>query len=156
MIDIFNSDFDDLIHCFNKHDVEYMLVGGYAVILHGYIRSTSDMDIWVNRTADNFVKMMGAFSEFGLPTTEIAKDQFINNEEAEVYRYGIEPNAVDIISRLKGLDFNECYKVAKLVPLPNGNTVKLIHLNHLIAAKKAAGRHKDLNDIENLPPAEEL
>ena len=65
MIDIFNPDFRDLIRSLNKCDVEYLLVGGYAVILHGYVRSTSDMDIWINRTEENYHKLMKAFLDFG-------------------------------------------------------------------------------------------
>ncbi|SHL65976.1 hypothetical protein SAMN05444266_104307 [Chitinophaga jiangningensis] len=63
---IFNDDFRDFIQALNNHNVEYILVGGYAVILHGYRRVTGDMDIWVNRTKENYLKLAEAFMEFGL------------------------------------------------------------------------------------------
>ncbi len=64
---IFNNDFRDFIQAMNNHNVDYILVGGYAVILHGYRRVTGDMDIWVKRTNENYSKLSLAFAEFGLP-----------------------------------------------------------------------------------------
>jgi len=67
MANIFNDDFRDFIQALNNNEVEYLLVGGYAVILHGYRRVTGDMDIWVNRTKENYSRLTKAFLEFGLP-----------------------------------------------------------------------------------------
>jgi len=72
-MDIFNPDFRDFLLSLSKVDVEYILVGGYAVILRGYSRSTGDMDIWVNKTEDNFEKLQLAFQDFGLPAEAINK-----------------------------------------------------------------------------------
>lgn len=68
---IFNEDFREFIHCLNNQNVEYILVGGYAVILHGYRRVTGDMDIWVNRTQKNYRKLVTAFNEFRLPVFDM-------------------------------------------------------------------------------------
>jgi hypothetical protein len=65
-MDIFNPDFRDFIAYLNKYNVDYMLVGGYAVIIRGYSRSTGDMDIWVSKTEDNFRKLLSATTAFGL------------------------------------------------------------------------------------------
>ena len=67
MANLFNDDFADFLEACSVNKVEFLLVGGYAVILHGYIRSTADMDIWVNRTADNYLKLAKAFKDFGAP-----------------------------------------------------------------------------------------
>ena len=75
-MDIFNPDFRDFINCLNKHGVQYILVGGYAVILRGYSRSTGDMDIWVNKTASNFKSLQNAITEFGLPAIAVPHHQF--------------------------------------------------------------------------------
>ena len=69
-MDIFNPDFKDFILFLNQYQVQYMLVGGYAVILRGYSRSTGDMDIWVNKTPKNFKLLQNAIREFGLPETK--------------------------------------------------------------------------------------
>lgn len=65
MGNIFNSDFRDFLTSLNDHGVRYVLVGGYSVILHGYSRTTGDMDLWVERTADNYANIVAAFQDFG-------------------------------------------------------------------------------------------
>jgi hypothetical protein len=67
---IFNEDFRDFIQCFNDLDVRYILIGGYSVILHGYSRTTGDMDIWVERTSVNYKKIVAAFASFGMRVTQ--------------------------------------------------------------------------------------
>lgn len=151
-MDVFNQDFQDFIQCLNNHQVEYMLVGGYAVILRGYSRSTGDMDIWVNKTEPNFILLQKAITAFGLPLEAIPKDQFFS-DDYDVFSFGRPPFAIEIMTALKGVDFTEAFKRATIQTV-DGVGVRVIHLNQLIQAKKAAGRYKDLNDIENLPSAE--
>jgi hypothetical protein len=128
-----------------------MLVGGYAVILRGYSRSTGDMDIWVNRTEDNFLKLKGAIVEFGIPGKAIPKENFFSNN-FDVFSFGKPPYAIEILTALKGLSFFEdAYKLSTIEEVED-LTVRVIHLKHLIEAKKATGRYRDLNDLENLPP----
>ena len=79
MPNIFNSDFREFILALNNNKVEYILVGGYAVILHGYRRTTGDLDIWVNTTKENYQKLLTAYNEFGLPVTDITADNFLHN-----------------------------------------------------------------------------
>lgn len=78
MANLFNQDFQDFIEAFNSFEVEYILVGGYAVILHGYIRSTGDMDIWVNKTIKNYQKIKKALNQFGAPC--FSENEFLGNE----------------------------------------------------------------------------
>lgn len=126
-----------------------ILVGGYAVILHGYRRVTGDLDIWVNRTKENYVKIVKAFEEFGLPLFDMTEPKFLDAETADVFSYGRPPVSIDIITKLKGVEFDEAFKQAQIFN-EEGLTVRFIHLNNLIQAKKAAGRHKDLDDLEKL------
>lgn len=67
MANIFNEDFRDFLSALHKHHVRYILVGGFAVILHGYSRTTGDMDIWVERTRENYLRLKKAFDDFGMP-----------------------------------------------------------------------------------------
>jgi len=147
-MDIFNEDFADFIQCLNKHQVEYMLVGGYAVILRGYSRSTGDMDIWVNKTEPNFIQLQNAITAFGLPQAAIPKEQFLSTDY-DVFSFGRPPYAIEIMTALKGVDFAEAYEKSTIQKVDDVD-IRVIHVNQLIQAKKAAGRHKDLNDIENL------
>ena len=149
MSDIFNEDFRDFIAALNKWQVEYILVGGYAVILNGYRRTTGDMDIWVNRTESNHKNLIFAMHEFGLPTHDIHPNNFLKNDELDVFSYGVPPVSIDIMNRLKGVDFSRAYKTSKTVE-DDGLLIRFIHLNELITAKKASGRFKDLDDIDKL------
>lgn len=149
-MDIFNPDFKDFIICLNKHQVQYMLVGGYAVILRGYSRSTGDMDIWVNKTTSNFKSLIKAITEFGLPVIAVPEEKFFS-EQFDVFSFGRPPFAIELLTALKGISsFEEAYELST-VERSDGVEVRVIHLKHLIASKEAASRHKDKNDIENLP-----
>ncbi len=149
-MNIFNSDFADFIICLTKHQVQYMLVGGYAVILRGYSRSTGDIDVWVNKTEANFNNLKKAIAEFGLPLSAIPGEKFFS-DYFDVFTFGKPPYAIEVLTALKGLaSFEEAFLMAT-IEVVDGIDVRVIHLQHLIKAKEASGRHRDLNDIDNLP-----
>jgi hypothetical protein len=149
-MDILNPDFRDFIDCFNRYEVEYILVGGYAVILRGYSRSTGDMDIWVNKTEENFNKIEAALKQFGLPLIAVPHEKFFS-DEFDVFSFGNPPYAIELLTAVKGVTFQEAFNMATIEKVENLQ-IRVIHLRQLIKSKKAAGRYKDLNDIENLPP----
>jgi predicted nucleotidyltransferase len=149
MSNIFNEDFQDFIRALNNNSVEYILVGGYAVILHGYNRTTGDMDIWVNRTAENYAKIEKAFGEFGMSVFDMTEDNFLYNERFDVFSFGVPPVSIDLMTKTKGLKFSDCYPLAEIHEL-EGLSVKVIHLSDLLKAKKAVFRPKDQDDIDNL------
>lgn len=149
MSNLFNPDFLDFLQSLNKCEVDYILVGGYAVILHGYDRVTADMDIWVRCTPENYSKLCEAFQAFGMPVFDMTLDNFLDFEKWDVFRFGRKPVAIDIMTKVKGLDFEDAFESSELKRI-DGIPVRLIHYNHLIEAKKQAGRNKDLNDLENL------
>lgn len=146
MNNIFNKDFLDIIKIFNKHDVEYILVGGYAVILHGYVRTTGDLDLWLQRTSDNYKKFIKASAEFGLPTSQLTEEKFLFSDDIDVFSFGRPPNALDIMVEVKGMDFKTCYELSEMYETDD-TEVRLITYKHLLSAKKASGRPKDLVDI---------
>jgi predicted nucleotidyltransferase len=148
-MNIFNDDFKDFILFLNKFEVEYIVVGGYAVIIRGYSRSTGDIDIWVNKTKENFNRLQKTILEFGIPEAAIKENDFFS-EEFDVFSFGKPPYAIEIMTAVKGLEFKATFENATMEQI-NDTPVRIIHLQNLIEAKKASGRNKDLNDIENLP-----
>jgi hypothetical protein len=146
MANIFNDDFQDFINCLEKSNVKYILVGGYSVVLHGYPRTTGDLDIWVEKSVSNYNLLKIAFYDFGMPIMD--QEIFLSNE-VDVFTYGRPPQAIDLMTECKGLFFENAYKNSKIITVDSIN-VRLIHYNDLITAKKSAGRHKDLNDLEHL------
>lgn len=148
MIDLFSQDFQDFISLLNKHEVAYMVVGGFAVNIYGYQRSTGDVDIWVEQTQSNYEKLMRAFVDFRLPAFDMTLENFMSSKY-EVFSYGRPPQAIDIITKLKGLDFASTYPYS-VVFNENNIRIKVIHKNHLRIAKTASGRFKDLDDLSAL------
>lgn len=149
MADIFNPDFQDFIIAFNKANVDYILVGGYSVILHGYSRTTGDMDIWVNQSDENYTKITQAFHIFGMPVFDMTREKFLDKNNYDVFRFGRKPSSIELMTAVKGLNFEEAFAASTKVEIDDIQ-IQLIHYDHLIAAKKAAGRPRDWNDIENL------
>jgi uncharacterized nucleotidyltransferase DUF6036 len=148
MADFFNEHFRDFLQALNNQNAEYVLVGGMAVILHGYVRGTGDMDIWVNKTKENYFKLAKAFHEFKMPVFDMTEEKFLSNE-FDVWSFGISPVKIEIMTAVKGLEFNEAFKKAQYYD-DNGLLVRFIHINDLITAKRASGRYRDLDDIQQL------
>lgn len=144
-----HPDFLDFIKAFNETGVKYMLVGGYAVIFHGYARNTGDMDIWVEKTQENYQRIMQAFQIFGMPVFDMILQNFLDTEKLDVFSFGSPPVSIDVITSLKGLNFEDTYPFAE-EKNTDGTPVKIISLDKLLEAKKASGRPKDLQDIQHL------
>ena len=148
MGNIFNKDFREFIDCLNKNNVSYLLVGGMAVILHGYVLTTGDMDIWVKKTSENYQLILKAFRDFGMSFFDMTEKKFLD-KKFDVWSFGREPVKIDLMTEVKGLDFDEAFSKAQYYT--EGNvTVRFLHINTLIDAKKASGRHRDIDDIEQL------
>jgi len=147
---IFNDDFVDFLTALNKHNVEYILVGGYSVILHGYSRTTGDMDLWLNKTTENYNKLTKAFHDFGMPVFDMTEENFLHNPAFDVFTFGNPPVCIDIMTNVKGLTFDETFKNSSTVEMEDGLKVRLINYHHLIKAKRASGRYRDLDDIQHL------
>ena len=149
MANLFNADFQDFLVALRQHDVRYVLVGGYSVILHGYSRTTGDLDVWVEKSAENYQRLVQAFTQFGMPVFDMTAHNFLHNPAMDVFTFGRSPVAIDIITKLKGLEFAEGAAAAADVEV-DGLLVRLIHYPHLLQAKQAANRPRDQNDLENL------
>ena len=94
--------------------------------------------------------MTRAFNAFGLPVFDMSLENFLNTDRWDVFRFGRKPVAIDIMTKVKGLNFDEAFAKSEIRNI-NDVAVRLIHYHHLIEAKRHAGRNKDLNDLDNLP-----
>ncbi len=106
------------------------------------------LEIWIEPTEDNYLKMQKAFYHFGLPINAIEKNDFLGTE-MDVFSFGVEPQAIDIMTAVKGLTFEETFLSATEQNYEK-SSIRIIHIKCLIVAKMASGRYKDLNDIEHL------
>ena len=140
-------DMKDLISIFNKHDVEYMLVGGFAVICYGYIRTTQDIDFLVFPSVKNSTKVMNALAEFGFGNAGIPIEYF--QREGTAIHIGVEPNRIDFLTCLQGVTNDILFQNMTQIELQD-KSCNVISKDDLIKCKKAAGRAKDLADVEEL------
>ena len=144
---VLNRDFKEFIHSLNDNGVRYLVVGGYAVALHGYPRYTKDMDVWVDMTSENASKILKALDQFGFGSLDVKESDFTVPDQ--MLQLGYPPGRIDILTTLPGVDFPECYLARTIVEV-DGVPVNFIDLENLKKNKKATGRHQDLADLENL------
>jgi predicted nucleotidyltransferase len=142
------QNFKEFLALLNNHHVEYLLVGGYAVGYYGYPRATADMEIWVAIHPTNADKLMRVLNEFGFDHPDLHAGMFLKDNQ--IIRLGVPPIRIEIITTISGVLFSECY-VERVKDNLDGIEVNLISLTHLKTNKLASGRHKDLDDLENLP-----
>ena len=142
------QDFKEFLKLLKAHQVEYLLIGGYAVGYHGYPRATIDMDIWISMHPDNADRIVVVLKEFGFDLPELSPDMFL--KEWQIIRLGVPPVRIEIATTISGVNFSECY-AERVSDVLDGVEVNLISLKHIKANKKASGRHQDLADLENLP-----
>lgn len=151
---ILNPNFKKLLELLNDNQVEYLVIGGYAVAVHGYVRATGDIDIWINQTAENADKMLTVMLQFGFDAYDFQLEDFmIVDGKAGFVSIGQEPLKIELLGEVSGLQFLECFEQKIIVEI-EGLPVNFISLSDLIKNKRASGRAKDLLDIDNLPSPE--
>ncbi|MCZ6675117.1 MAG: nucleotidyltransferase [Verrucomicrobia bacterium] len=149
MGDVLHEDFLDFIKTLNANSVEYMVVGGYAVIFHGYPRTTGDLDVWVKKTDENYDRLVDALSDFQMPVFDMTRENFLNNPHLDVYAFGRSPVSIEILNTVKGLEFEKAYANAVSIEI-DGTPVRFLSRSDLLTAKRAVNRPRDINDIDNL------
>jgi hypothetical protein len=142
-----NQDFKEFITLLNQHNVRYLVVGGYAVAVHGHPRYTKDLDVWIWIAEQNAHNLVNALSEFGFSSLDLSVNDFL--ERGYVIQLGQPPNRIDILTQVDGLEFDNCYPVKVILEI-DGVTVDFIDLENLKKNKQASGRLQDLADLENL------
>ncbi len=140
-------DFSEFLQLLNSRNVEYLIVGGYAVGYYGYPRSTGDMDVWIAFSPQNIRLLVEVLRLFGLTIPEPA-EAFLS--EGQFIGIGNRPLRIEVLTVISGVDFPTCYSNRTKDEI-DGVQVNIIGLEHLRANKQASGRLKDLNDLRNLP-----
>ncbi len=140
-------DFEDFIELLNKHKIDYLVVGGYAMAFHGRPRYTGDLDIWINISESNANGMLVVLKEFGFSSLQFSKEDFL--KENIINQIGYPPLRIDILTSIDGVSFYEAFLQKKIIKIENLE-VAFIGLNQLIANKMASNRIQDQADIEAL------
>ena len=140
-------DWIELCRLFGARSVDFLLIGGQAVIAHGYPRLTKDMDLWVRPSRENGVRVLEALTDFGTPLPDVAPERFTDRET--IIMLGREPFRVDLLTHIPGVEFEAAWQHRTSVAL-DGVRVPLISRDDLITNKKAVGRLQDLADVEAL------
>lgn len=140
-------DFADLLAAFGQHGVRYLLIGGYAIALHGRPRYTKDLDLWLQSSPDNLTRAIAALEDFGAPESVI--DDLRASSPSDVVWFGVPPVRVDLLQRIGAFEFDDVWPGRATMELA-GVQVEVIGLAQLIAVKRDAGRPLDLIDAEHL------
>jgi hypothetical protein len=141
-----NPDYKELLQLLNEFEVEYLIVGGFAVMKYGEPRYTKDLDVWVHNTRQNSLRVVEALRKFGAPVDhdEITADTF--TEKQVVYQIGIAPVRIDILTGITGVSFAAAWKNREAGTF-FGVPTHFISLNDLMVNKQALGRSSDLKDL---------
>lgn len=142
------TEFRRLLSALASKSVEYLVVGGYAVIYHGYVRTTGDLDIWVALNPENAGRLESAIRSLGFNPPGLAAAWFL--QKGSVLRIGQTPLRFDIINDVDGVTFAECY-ARRVIANLDGVEANVIGLADLKVNKRASGRNKDLADLDYLP-----
>jgi predicted nucleotidyltransferase len=140
-------DYREFFEALHAHRVEYLLVGGYAVGLHGFVRNTDDIDFWVGHDSENAQRVLAAVTDFAGTAGNLTIDHF-NKPESIVF-IGVEPYRLDILTSIAGVEFHDCFAKADVMEL-DGMQVNVIDLNSLIVNKTVTGRDADKIDVDRL------
>jgi hypothetical protein len=142
-----NEDYKDMLLALSDENVKYLLVGAYALAVHGYPRATMDIDIWIMPSPRNAEAVMRALHRFGAPTLNLTAE--VLQKDGTIFQIGVAPRRIDIITEASGLRFDDAFARSLSVHI-DGINVHIPSIDDLILNKRASGRTKDLADAEAL------
>ena len=142
-----NRDFAEMLNALSAAGAEYLIVGAHAVALHGHLRATKDLDIWIRPSVENAHKVWAALAAFGAPLRGVTIDDLAT--PGNIYQLGIEPNRIDFINDIPGVDFQAAWE-NRTSAVVDGVTFPVIGREDLIRNKRATGRPHDLEDAAAL------
>lgn len=142
-----NPDYSDMLSAFADAEVDYLVIGAYALAVHGHPRATGDLDLWVRPTSDNAERVLKALSAFGAPLRAVSREDF---ETADtVFQIGVSPRRIDILTTIEGVQFDEAWPDRLEIEVEDV-PVSVIGREHFIQNKEALGRSQDRADVERL------
>ena len=141
-----------MLSALSESDADYLIVGAHALAAHGLPRATGDLDIWVRPTKENADCVWTAIERFGAPRRNLSRDDFCTPDV--VFQIGIEPNRIDILTSITGVEFDEAWQHRKLAQI-NEIPVSILGRDQLLKNKQAVGRPKDIADIATLRQADQ-
>jgi predicted nucleotidyltransferase len=142
-------DFKDFVELLNKRQVEYMVVGGYALAFHGEPRFTGDIDIWIDCTDENAQKMVVVMADFGAASLGFTKEDFLDKNI--IKQIGQPPLRIDILGKIDGVRYKDAVRNKQQFKSEN-LSIPFIGVKDFIRNKEAAGRKKDLKDVKKIKP----
>ncbi len=141
-----NRDFKEFAESLNARGVEYLVVGGYALAAHGHPRYTGDIDFWIDHSPSNIAKLLQVLIDFGFESLQLKPSDFTPDS---VIQLGHPPSRIDLLAGIDGVDFANCWARREVVQF-EGTVLNLIGLEDFKTNKRAAGRLKDLADLQAL------
>ena len=145
-----NKDYREMLQCLLEEKVRFLLIGAYALAVHGFPRATKDIDFFVWATPENAANLVRALARFGAPLDEISESDF--SAPGVVFQIGNNPRRIDILTKISGVEFERAYANRENIFL-EGLEIPVISVPDLIANKRATGRTQDLADVEKLESA---
>ena len=142
-----NPDFKDLLSAFSAHGVEFLVVGAHALAVHGHVRATKDLDLWVRPDPENAVRVLRALKAFGAPLQDLSLDDL--SHPGLIFQIGVPPVRIDILTAIDGVEFGGAWS-ERIDGRFGGLAVPVISRRDLIRNKRATGRLQDLADVEHL------
>jgi hypothetical protein len=142
-----NPNFVEMLHELSVAGAEFLIVGGHAVGVHGYVRATMDFDIWVRPTPENAKRAYAAVIRFGAPLHGLTVDDLA--APGLIYQIGVKPERIDILTALSGVDFDAAW-ARRIEATVDRKSYNVIGREDLIANKRASGRPIDLIDADKL------
>jgi predicted nucleotidyltransferase len=139
-----------LLQLLNEFQVEYLIVGGFAVMKYGEPRYTKDLDLWIHNSSQNSIRVVDALRKFGAPLDHDGITAQTFTEKQVVYQIGIAPVRIDILTEITGVEFDDAWR-KKVASTFFGVPVHFISLDDLMANKQALGRSSDLKDLKHNP-----
>lgn len=141
------TDFLDFVELCKKHEVKYLVIGGFAVSIHGYPRYTKDLDICIELSERNAERMVEVINDFGFASLKLTKEDFLKPDF--ITQLGHEPVRIDILNDLDGVPFDIAWENRKMI-IYEGVEIAFIGYNELLIVKEKAGRPQDLTDVNTL------
>ena len=142
-----NKDYKEMLQFLADEKVKFLLVGAYALAVHGYPRATMDIDIWVMPSPENSESVLRALDRFGAPLYGLTAEDL--QKDDTIFQIGVAPRRIDIITGASGLDFTEAFANSSVIDI-EGLDVHVPSVGDLIRNKRASGRTKDIADVEAL------